>query len=124
MILTEIAARIPTKPIVKIGYKYDNLMKSYKAVVKMNNQSGWGLTQGDLDEGRETLREKILSRCPYFFRLDAILGDLPNDWPPAFFDSGADSQATTVAIENLLGALIPSREIDEQDEMEEFPGMK
>ncbi|KAG0133713.1 hypothetical protein HOY82DRAFT_538015 [Tuber indicum] len=57
MILTEIAARIPTKPIVKIGYMYDNLMKSYKAAVKMNNQSGWGLTQGDLDEGRRTLQE-------------------------------------------------------------------
>jgi len=56
MILTEIAAHIPTKPVVKIGYKYDNLMKSYKAAVKMNNQSGWGLTQEDLDEGRQTLR--------------------------------------------------------------------
>ena len=56
MILTEIAAHIPTKPVVKIGYKYDNLMKSYKAAAKMNNQSGWGLTQEDLDEGRQTLR--------------------------------------------------------------------
>jgi len=28
-IISEIAAQIPTKPPVKVSYKYDNLMKSY-----------------------------------------------------------------------------------------------
>ena len=55
-IITEIATHIPSKQAVKVGYKYDNLMKSYRAAAKLNNQSGWGLTQDDLDEGRKSLR--------------------------------------------------------------------
>ena len=47
---------ISTKPAVKIGYKYDNLMKSYREAVKLNNQSGWGLSKGDLNIGRRYLR--------------------------------------------------------------------
>jgi len=45
-IIAEIAILIPTKPAVKVGYKYDNLMKSYREAVKLNNQSGWGLSEG------------------------------------------------------------------------------
>ena|ERR1700759_325909 len=55
-IINEIAARISTKPTVKIGYKYDNLLKSYREAVKLNSQSGWGLTATDLDEGKRGLR--------------------------------------------------------------------
>ena len=56
MIIADIATQIPTKPAIKIGYKYDNLMKSYRAAAKLNNQSGWGLTEEDLDAGRRSLR--------------------------------------------------------------------
>lgn len=55
-IIAEIAARIPSKPAVKVGYKYDNLMKSYRAAAKLNNQSGWGLNEGYLNIGRMYLR--------------------------------------------------------------------
>ncbi|RPA88724.1 hypothetical protein L873DRAFT_1849621 [Choiromyces venosus 120613-1] len=105
MIVTEIAAQIPTKEAVKVGYKYDNLMKSYRAAAKLNNQTGWGLSEQDLDEGHRCLRDKLLSRCPYFFRLERILGDRPNVWPPILFDSGANVHETAVAVEQLLGAL-------------------
>jgi len=54
--------------------------------------------------------EKILSRCPYFFRLDNILGDRPNVRPPVFFDSGSEVRATAEAIDTLLGAVCPSNE--------------
>ncbi|RPA99557.1 hypothetical protein L873DRAFT_1789500 [Choiromyces venosus 120613-1] len=40
MIITKIAIQIPTKPVVKVSYKYDNLIKSYKAAAKLNDQSG------------------------------------------------------------------------------------
>ena len=51
-IIAEIAILIPTKPGVKIGYKYDNLMKSYREAVKLNIQLGWGLSKGVLNVGR------------------------------------------------------------------------
>jgi len=55
-IVNEIAARIPTKPAVKVGYTYDNLLKSYREAVKLNSQSGWGLTAMDLNNGRKDLQ--------------------------------------------------------------------
>ncbi|RPA90912.1 hypothetical protein L873DRAFT_370788 [Choiromyces venosus 120613-1] len=60
-VIGEITLRIPTKPAVKVGYKYNNLLKAYREAIKLNSQSGWGLTQGDLDEGKKALREKLLS---------------------------------------------------------------
>jgi len=51
-IVTEIAAQIPTKEVVNVRYKYDNLMKAYRAAAKLNNLSRWGLSERDLDEGR------------------------------------------------------------------------
>ncbi|RPA99654.1 hypothetical protein L873DRAFT_1789573 [Choiromyces venosus 120613-1] len=92
MIVSEIAAQIPTKEAVKVSYKYDNLMKSYRAAAKLNNQTGWGLSEQDLDEGHRCLRERIL-------------GDRPNVRPPILFDSGANVHETAVAVEQLLGAL-------------------
>ena len=55
-IIAEIATQIATKPLIKVGYKYDNLMKSYRAAVALNNQLGWGLSEGDLNIGRSNLR--------------------------------------------------------------------
>jgi len=55
--------------------------------------------------------EKILSRCPYFFRLDNILGDRPNVRPPVFFDSGSEVRATGGALDTLLEAIGPAKEI-------------
>ncbi|RPB04010.1 hypothetical protein L873DRAFT_44005 [Choiromyces venosus 120613-1] len=54
-IINEIALRILTKPVAKIGYKYNNLLKSYGEAVKLNGQSGWELTEQDIDEGRREL---------------------------------------------------------------------
>jgi len=56
IIIADIATQIPTKPAIKIGYKYDNLMKSYRATIKLNHQSWWRLTEEDLDAGRRSLR--------------------------------------------------------------------
>ena len=55
-VIAEIATRIPSKPAVKVGYKYDNLLKSYREAAKLNNQTGWGLSEGDLNVGRRYLR--------------------------------------------------------------------
>ncbi|RPA90457.1 hypothetical protein L873DRAFT_1795472 [Choiromyces venosus 120613-1] len=59
MIITEIAALIPSKEIAKVGYKYDNLLKSYRAAAKLNSQTGWGLSQQDLDQGKKSLQGSI-----------------------------------------------------------------
>ena len=53
--MSEIAAKIPTKTQVKVGYKYTNLLKSYRESVKLNSQSGWGLTKEDMDMGKKVL---------------------------------------------------------------------
>ena len=52
----EIAATIPTKAQVKVGYKYNNSLKSYQEAVKLNSQSGWGLTREDIEEGKKALQ--------------------------------------------------------------------
>lgn len=49
--------------------------------------------------------DKLLSRCPYFFRLERILGDRPNVRPPILFDSGSSIQDTTSTVEQLLSSL-------------------
>ncbi|RPA93803.1 hypothetical protein L873DRAFT_1846983 [Choiromyces venosus 120613-1] len=113
-IVKEIAAKISTKPEVKVGYKYDNLLKSYCEAAKLNNQSGWGLSMEDLDEGKKTLREKLLSRCPYFFRLEAIFGNCPNIRPLAQYDSDLCSSEATAAVERLL-SIMGNTIGDEQD---------
>ena len=55
-VIGEIAATIPPKAQVKVGYKYNNLLKSYREAVKLNSQSGWGLTREDIEEGKRALR--------------------------------------------------------------------
>lgn len=55
-IISEIAVQIPTKPREKVGYKYNNLLKSYREAVKLNGQSGWGLSSIDLENGKQKLR--------------------------------------------------------------------
>jgi len=55
-IIKEIAASFPTKPAIKVGYKYDKLLKSYREAVKRNSQAGWGLSATDLNEGKKGLR--------------------------------------------------------------------
>ncbi|RPB00785.1 hypothetical protein L873DRAFT_1842777 [Choiromyces venosus 120613-1] len=104
-IIVEIATQIPSKPAVKVGYKYDNLLKSYRAAAKLNNQSGWGLSEGDLNTGRRYLRDKLLSQCLYFFRLEQILGDWSNVRPPALYDSGCEGRDTTSAVKALPNAI-------------------
>jgi len=55
-IISEIVSKIPTKAPLKVGYKYDNLLKAYREAVKLNGQSGCGLTAKDLDIGKRVLR--------------------------------------------------------------------
>ena len=49
--------------------------------------------------------EKLLLRCPYFFRLENILGDRPDVRPPAIYDSGTGESETT-GVEGLLRAMV------------------
>ncbi|KAG0642609.1 hypothetical protein HOY80DRAFT_1104414 [Tuber brumale] len=106
-VIKEMAAKIPTKPEAKVGYKYDNLLKSYREAVKLNNQRGWGLSGKDLDEGKKSLQEKLLSRCPLFFRLEAIFGDHSNVRPPVQFNSSFNIREASSAVEKLLEAMAP-----------------
>ncbi|KAG0126310.1 hypothetical protein HOY82DRAFT_542698 [Tuber indicum] len=121
-IVKEIVAKITTKPEVKVGYKYDNLLKSYREAVKMNSQSGWGLSGEDLDEGKKTLREKILSRCPFFFRLEAIFGNHPNIRPPAHYNSGSNLEEAASAVKRLLDVIGSGREDEDIEEEENEVG--
>ncbi|KAG0126626.1 hypothetical protein HOY82DRAFT_542449 [Tuber indicum] len=64
-LITQIALQIPTKSTIKVGYKYDNLLKSYRAAAKLNNQSGWGLSEKDMDEGRRSLKGMYINHDLY-----------------------------------------------------------
>ncbi|RPB02927.1 hypothetical protein L873DRAFT_1787381 [Choiromyces venosus 120613-1] len=106
-VVKEIAAKIPTKPEVKVGYKYDNLLKSYREAVKMNNQSGWGLSAEDLSEGKRTLR--------------GIFGNHPNIRPPAQYDSGLSPNEVALAVDRLLGVMdrLTAEDENEWEEIED-----
>ncbi|RPA93433.1 hypothetical protein L873DRAFT_61124 [Choiromyces venosus 120613-1] len=55
--------------------------------------------------GKKIKTDKLLSRCPYFFRLESILGDRPNVHPPILYDSSQNTHETTAAVEQLLRAI-------------------
>ncbi|KAG0642620.1 hypothetical protein HOY80DRAFT_1103785 [Tuber brumale] len=106
-VIKEMAAKILMKPEAKVGYKYDNLLKSYREAVKLNNQTGWGLSGKVLDEGKKSLQEKLLSQCPLFFHLNAIFGDHPNVRPLVQFDFSFNIREASSAVEKLLEAMAP-----------------
>ncbi|KAG0644283.1 hypothetical protein HOY80DRAFT_997044 [Tuber brumale] len=98
----EIATKIPTKAAIKVGYTYDNLLKSYREVAKLNNQS-----------------EKLLSRCPFFFRLEDPFGNHPNIYPPAQYDSGSNPKEAELAVKQLLTAMDCSSTEEEREKVRE-----
>jgi len=63
--------------------------------------------------------DKVLSRCSYFFRLEAIFGDRPNIRPPAVFDSGLSPQDTAQAAERLIAVMGGGGRIEAQRGEEE-----
>lgn len=46
-----IASTIPSRSEAQVGYKYDNLKKSYREALRLADQSGWGLGEEDLING-------------------------------------------------------------------------
>jgi len=58
--------------------------------------------------------EKLLSGCPYVFRLDAILGDHPNVNPPVIFDSGLSQQDSVGTTQQLIRAMGAGNRIRER----------
>ncbi|RPB00672.1 hypothetical protein L873DRAFT_1788849 [Choiromyces venosus 120613-1] len=113
----EVVGKILIKPEVKVDYKYDNLLKSYHEAVKLNSQSGWDLSMDDLDEGKKTLQEKLLSQCPFFFHLKVIFGDYPIIQSPIHYDSGVSNEEAAIAVEGLLTVIGgDGRELGEEEQ--------
>ncbi|KAG0138091.1 hypothetical protein HOY82DRAFT_535028 [Tuber indicum] len=116
-LIAEIALPIPTKSTITVGYMYDNLLKSYRAAVKLNNQSEWELSEKDIDEGRRSLKERLLLRCPYFFQVKNILGDRPDVRPPAIYGSGTGETKRT-GVDSLLSAMVtPTNAMETRESM-------
>jgi len=71
---------------------------------------------------------KLLSVCPFFFRLDAIWGNRPDIRPPVMFDSGADNSALhrtlDVAIWRAGGRAPPSRSSAPLGRRRSYPASK
>jgi len=95
--LASLVSQLPSKSSQQVVDKYGNIKKSYSKAAQMNDQPGWGLGEEDLAEGKATQRSKLLSACPFFFRLDAIWGNKSNVMspvafiPPVTFESGSCS---------------------------------
>lgn len=62
--------------------------------------------------------EKLLSRCKYFFHLEAILGERPNIHPPALFDCGTRRHEPIHAVERLIGVMRENINEEEKEENE------
>jgi len=46
--ISAIASTISSRSEAQVGYKFDNLKKSYREALKLADQSGWGLGEEDL----------------------------------------------------------------------------
>lgn len=49
--MNAIASTISSRSEAQVGYKFDNLKKSYREALKLADQSGWGLDEEDLRTG-------------------------------------------------------------------------
>ena len=68
----------------KIRDKVRNMRAVYNKAKQMQLQSGWGLTEEDVEQSVHDRLEKI---CQFFWRLDGIWGQKPNTTPLSPFDS-------------------------------------
>ncbi|RPA95481.1 hypothetical protein L873DRAFT_1812804 [Choiromyces venosus 120613-1] len=46
--MNAIASMISSRSEAQVGYKFNNLKKSYHKALKLTDQSGWGLDEEDL----------------------------------------------------------------------------
>jgi len=49
--INAIASTISSRTEAQVGYKFDNLKKSYREALRLADQSGWGLDEEDLQRG-------------------------------------------------------------------------
>ncbi|RPA92277.1 hypothetical protein L873DRAFT_203263 [Choiromyces venosus 120613-1] len=99
--MNAIASTISSCSEAQVGYKFDNLKKSYCEALKLTDQSGWGLDEEDLRRG-SSLHEKVEKKCLFFSRLDTIWGSRPNFQPPSHFSSSAQSHEMEMAATALI----------------------
>lgn len=58
--IKDIATTLNGRTVKQVLDKFDNLKKSFREACKINDQSGWGLTQDDLQTGTTSQRGKFL----------------------------------------------------------------
>ncbi|RPA95248.1 hypothetical protein L873DRAFT_1813197 [Choiromyces venosus 120613-1] len=113
------ASSIPFRSDSQVGYKLDNLKKSYHQAVSLASQSGWGLGEEYLTNmDVASLQEKLERKCPFFSHLDTIWGNRPNIRPPSHFSSGSTSEETVKAASNLIHALEAAQDTTGQERIE------
>jgi hypothetical protein len=76
----------------KVTNKINNMKKAWKAAKAMQEQSGWGLREEDVES---SISERLDQRCPFFWQLDDLWRDKPNMISSHTVDSIASSQANT-----------------------------
>jgi hypothetical protein len=54
--LAPLVSQLPNRTPQQVSDKYSNIKRAYTKAAQLNDQSGWGLTEGDLTEGRMTQR--------------------------------------------------------------------
>jgi len=60
--LTLLVNQLPNKTSQQVSDKYGNLKRAYAKAAQLNDQSGWGLMEEDLDEGILTQRSMRIGR--------------------------------------------------------------
>ena len=54
--LAPLVSQLPNRTPQQVSDKYSNIKRAYTKAAQLNGQSGWGLVEGDLTEGRMTQR--------------------------------------------------------------------
>jgi hypothetical protein len=74
---------------VNLQKRFNCFVKRYKDAKDVKTDTGGGLTPEESDQGI-TLEEKLNKMCPYFERMHALYGDIPNVSPCVLDDIGVE----------------------------------
>ncbi|CAM6114749.1 unnamed protein product [Calypogeia fissa] len=70
-----------------LGKRFNRYVKKYKEARELQNQSGGGLNEAEVDAGI-TLEDKLNQICPHFERMHALYGGRANVAPPVISNHG------------------------------------
>ncbi|KAL3697495.1 hypothetical protein R1sor_011571 [Riccia sorocarpa] len=84
-----------------VGKKVERYADSYKKALTFYNGTGSGLTEEEVQAGM-SMDGKMNTKCPHFFRMNALFGARPNVAPPALCTMGIPSDENEIFLDSQI----------------------